>query len=150
MHISGWYDDEQAGAVMNYIGMTQKGATEEIRKNQKLLMGPWPHAVNSPGVLEQLILGPTAQIDLESYELRWFDHWLRDEDNAIMNDPPVRIFLMGRNEWQDHLDWPIPGTQFVRYYLNSKGRANSLFGDGSLDPQPPKNKVERPLYIRSG
>jgi putative CocE/NonD family hydrolase len=43
---------------------------------------------------------------------------------------------MGRNEWQDQSDWPIPGTQFVKYYLGSNGRANSLFGDGKLRLQP--------------
>jgi len=135
LHISGWYDDEQAGAVMNYIGMTRNGATEETRKSQKLVMGPWPHAVNSTRRLGAIDFGPTAQIDLEGYELRWFDHWLKGGDNTIMSESPVRLFLMGRNEWQDKPDWPIPGTQYVRYYLGSKGRANSLFGDGELDPQ---------------
>jgi uncharacterized protein len=138
LHISGWYDDEQAGALMNYIGMTRNGATEDVRKGQKLMMGPWPHAVNSGRHLGAIDFGPSAQIDLEGYELRWFDHWLKGEDIAIMKEAPVRIFLMGRNEWQEQPDWPIPGTQFVRYYLGSKGRANSLFGDGSLDPQPSK------------
>jgi uncharacterized protein len=136
LHVSGWYDDEQAGAVMNYIGMTQKGATAETRKNQKLLMGPWPHAVNSTRKLGAVDFGPTALIDLDGYELRWFDHWLKDADNGIMAEAPVRIFLMGRNEWQDRSDWPIRGTQFVKYYLNSKGRANSLFGDGTLTGEP--------------
>jgi putative CocE/NonD family hydrolase len=135
LHISGWYDDEQAGAVMNYIGMTRNGATEEIRKSQKLVMGPWPHAVNSARRLGAIDFGSTAQIDLEGYELRWFDHWLKGEENTIMNESQVQIFLMGRNEWQEQPDWPIPETQYVRYYLGSKGRANSLFGDGSLGPQ---------------
>jgi putative CocE/NonD family hydrolase len=136
LHVSGWYDDEQAGAVMNYIGMTRQGGSESARTNQKLLMGPWPHAVNSTRKLGAIDFGPTAQIDLEGYELRWFDRWLKDFSNGIMAEAPVRIFLMGRNEWQDRPDWPLPGTQLVRYYLNSKGRANTLFGDGSLDAQP--------------
>jgi putative CocE/NonD family hydrolase len=136
LHISGWYDDEQAGAVMNYVGMTQKGATLEARKNQKLLMGPWPHAVNSTRKLGAVDFGATALIDLDAYELRWFDRWLKGTDDGIMRESPVRIFLMGRNEWQDQPDWPIPGTQFVKYYLGSNGRANSLFGDGKLSLQP--------------
>ena len=39
LHISGWYDDEQVGTPLNFIGMTSKGATPEIRRQQKLLMG---------------------------------------------------------------------------------------------------------------
>jgi len=136
LHVSGWYDDEQAGAVMNYIGMTQKAMPPDVRKSQKLLMGPWPHAVNSTRKLGAVDFGPTALIDLDGYELRWFDHWLKDADNGIMAEAPVRIFVMGRNEWQDQVDWPIRGTQFVKYYLHSNGRANSLFGDGALTAQP--------------
>jgi uncharacterized protein len=121
--------------VMNYIGMTQKSATAEARKSQKLLMGPWPHAVNSTRKLGAVDFGPTALIDLDGYELRWFDHWLKAAENGIMAEAPVRIFVMGRNEWQDQADWPIRGTQFVKYYLSSNGRANSLFGDGTLSVQ---------------
>ena len=48
MHISGWYDDEQIGTPLNFIGMTTHGATEHAhRRNQKLLMGPWGHSLNA-------------------------------------------------------------------------------------------------------
>ncbi|MEK7405314.1 MAG: CocE/NonD family hydrolase, partial [Acidobacteriota bacterium] len=43
LHISGWYDDEQIGTPLNFIGMRTKGPTEEVRRSQKLLMGWWPH-----------------------------------------------------------------------------------------------------------
>ena len=66
LHISGWYDDEQVGTPLNYIGMTTKGATPEIRKNQKLLMGAWPHAVNSTSKLGDVDFGPSDQIDLDA------------------------------------------------------------------------------------
>ncbi|HXX77946.1 MAG TPA: CocE/NonD family hydrolase, partial [Ktedonobacteraceae bacterium] len=41
LHISGWYDDEQIGTPLNYIGMTARGATPAARDSQRLLMGPW-------------------------------------------------------------------------------------------------------------
>jgi putative CocE/NonD family hydrolase len=136
MHISGWYDDEQAGATMNYIGMTTKAASPELRHNQKLLMGPWPHAVNSTTHLGDIEFGPTAVIDLNLYELRWFDYWLKGIDTGIMQEPPVRIFVMGENKWHDEKEWPIARTKYVDYYLHSKGHANSLYGDGTLSPTP--------------
>jgi putative CocE/NonD family hydrolase len=144
MHISGWYDDEQAGALMNYIGMTTKGPAA-ARKKQKLLMGPWPHAINSTHTLGAIEFGPTGQIDLLGYELRWFDQWLKGIDSGIAGEPPVRIFVMGKNEWHDQSDWPIPGTQMVKYYLNSKGHSNSLYGVGMLTPQP-ANKQDPDTY----
>jgi putative CocE/NonD family hydrolase len=136
MNISGWYDDEQAGAPMNYIGMTTHGATPELRRSQKLLMGPWPHAVNSTQKLGEIDFGPTAVIDLNKYETRWFDYWLKGTDTGIMQEPPVRIFLMGKNAWQDENEWPIARTSFTKYYLHSHGRANSIYGDGTLSTLP--------------
>lgn len=145
LHISGWYDDEQAGAIMNYIGMTTKGPAE-ARTRQKLLMGPWPHAVNSTHKLGAIEFGAAGQIDLYGYELRWFDRWLKGIENGISIEPPVRIFLMGRNEWRDYPDWPQPGTQLVKYYLKSQGRANSLYGDGALSLQPSTDPPDRFSY----
>ena len=141
LHISGWYDDEQAGALMNYVGMTRDATTEDARKHQKLLMGPWPHAVNSTRKLGEIDFGPDALIDLETYELRWFDRWLKGTDNAFNNaydkEAPVRIFIMGANVWRDQTDWPLTGTQLVKYFLSGNGRANTLRGDGTLQTQPP-------------
>lgn len=137
LHISGWYDDEQIGTPLNYIGMTTKAATPKLRKNQKLLMGAWPHAVNSTSKLGEVDFGPSDQIDLDAYMLRWYDYWLKGKDTGIMAEPPVRIFLMGANEWTSENDWPIARTQWTNYYVHSNGRANSLSGDGSLTTAEP-------------
>lgn len=140
LHISGWYDDEQIGTPLNFIGMTTKGATPDIRRSQKLLMGPWPHAINSTSRLGEVDFGPTAIIDLNGYWLRWFDYWLKGVDNGVMREPSARIFVMGENRWVDESEWPIARTQWVKYYLHSRGRANSLFGDGSLSTALPDNQ----------
>ena len=57
LHISGWYDDEQLGTPLNFFGMTTRGPTE-VRGSQKLLMGPWPHAINSTTKLGEVELAP--------------------------------------------------------------------------------------------
>jgi putative CocE/NonD family hydrolase len=137
LHISGWYDDEQVGTPLNYIGMTTKGATPEIRKNQKLLMGAWPHAVDSTSKLGDVDFGPTDIIDLDAYMLRWFDYWLKGKDTGIMAEPPVRIFVMGSNEWTNENEWPMARTQWTNYYVHSAGRANTLSGDGTLSTAEP-------------
>ncbi len=76
-------------------------------------------------------------IDLNGYELRWFDHWLKGIDNGVMREPPVRIFVMGTNAWTNEHEWPIARTRWTKYYLHSRGRANSRFGDGTLSTRPP-------------
>ncbi len=44
---------------------------------------------------------------------------------------------MGLNEWRSASRWPLPETQFTRYYLHSDGQANSRFGTGTLSITPP-------------
>jgi putative CocE/NonD family hydrolase len=135
MHISGWYDDEQIGTPMNYIGMTQNAPSEEARKNQRLLMGPWGHGVNSTQKLGEVDFGRSALIELEGYVGKWLDSVLgRGTDDV----PPVRIFIMGPNEWRDESEWPLARTVFTDYFLHSAGNANSRFGDGFLSTDAPK------------
>lgn len=137
LHISGWYDDEQVGTPLNFMGMVREGRSPATRAAQKLLMGPWPHQVNRDTRLGAVDFGQEAVIDLRGYELRWFDHWLKGIDTGIMNEPPVRIFVMGANHWRDECEWPLARTFFTRFYLHSGGRANSRFGDGWLSLEPP-------------
>ena len=137
LNISGWYDDEQVGTPLNFVGVTTKGATAEIRRSQRLLIGPWPHAINSSTKLGQIDFGPTAVIDMNAYWLRWFDHWLKGVDNGLSREPPVRIFLMSENVWRDENEWPIARTQWTKYYLHSNGKANTLSGDGTLSTAIP-------------
>ncbi len=138
--ISGWYDDQQVGTPLNFIGMTAQGATEQVRRSQKLLIGPWPHAINSATKLGDVDFGPTAVIDMNGYWLRWFDFWLKGTDSGIMKEAPVRIFVMGENAWVNESEWPIARTQWTKYYLHSNGRANTLSGDGTLSVAEPASE----------
>jgi uncharacterized protein len=138
LHISGWYDDEQIGTPLNYIGMTTRGATTEARAKQRLLMGPWGHATNASSVLGSLDFGPHAIIDLLSEEARWYDYHLK---GVVVNvGAPVRLFVMGINEWRDEQEWPLTRTQWTPYYFHSQGQANSRSGDGSLSALLPEQE----------
>ncbi len=137
LHISGWYDDEQIGTPLNYIGMTTRGATPAARASQRLLMGPWGHVVNTVSKLGDVDFGPQALIDLRAEELRWFNRWLKAYTNISTpsEEFPVRIFVMGVNEW------PLARAQWTPFYLHSGGRANSRFGDGFLSTTKPENEL---------
>ena len=139
LNISGWYDDEQVGTPLNYIGVTTKGSLA-IRNSQKLLVGPWPHAINSTTKLGTVEFGPTAVIDMNAYWLRWFDQWLKGSDSGFMKEPPVRIFVMGENVWRDENEWPIARTQWTKYFLHSNGQANTLTGNGTLSSAEPASE----------
>ena len=76
-------------------------------------------------------------IDWDGYVCRWFDHYLKGIDNGVANDPPVFVFVMGRNRWHAEKDWPLPQTRWTNFYLHSGGKANSLDGDGTLSTTAP-------------
>jgi uncharacterized protein len=139
LHISGWYDDEQIGTPLNFIGMTTKGAPS-VRNNQKLLMGPWPHAINSKSKFGEVDFGPTAIINLNQTMLRWFDAWLKGTDNGVKSEAPVRIFVMGSNQWVDEREWPMARTRYTDFYLRGNGPANSLYGSGALSTDKPQSE----------
>ncbi len=138
LNIGGWYDVFQGGTVRNFLGMRSRGGSESARAGQLLIVGPWSHAVPFQNLVGGVDFGyQTSAIsaDIDGLQLRFFDRHLKgigDSDLA-----PVRIFVMGINRWREEKEWPIPGTEFRRYYLHSRGRANSMYGDGALSTQPP-------------
>ena len=130
LHVSGWYDDEEIGTPLNYAAMVAAG-----RQGQRLLMGPWGHAVNTTRTLGDVDFGPSALIDLDATVLAFLDEHLCGKKPAAP-PAPVRIFVMGANEWRDAGAWPPQDTAPFDLYLSSGGRANSLHGDGRLQAQP--------------
>lgn len=128
LHISGWYDDEQIGTPANFAAMVAAG-----RAGQRLLMGPWGHAVNTVRTLGEVDFGPDALIDMDAFTLAFLDEHVR----GIKPDPapaPVRIFVMGANEWRDEQAWPPASAPSTVFHLSSGGHANSRYGDGRLVP----------------
>ena len=135
LHVSGWYDDEQIGTPANYAAMVAAG-----RSGQRLLMGPWGHAVNTTRKLGEVDFGPDALIDLDARVLAYLDEHVRGIAPA---EPPapVRIFVMnagpqGAGEWRDEQSWPPADASQTVLHLSSDGRANSRFGDGRLVSAP--------------
>jgi putative CocE/NonD family hydrolase len=137
MHISGWYDDDIIGTHLNYVGMTTSKRNRKSHPFQKLIIGPWQHHVNSSRRLGEIDFGESALIDLQSLKLRWFDYWLKDENNGICDEPPVDIFVMGENVWRKEKEWPLKRTKNQEYYFHSNGKANTVSGDGLLDTTKP-------------
>jgi putative CocE/NonD family hydrolase len=133
----GWYDAYPGSTLRHWAAMTSQGKSEYARRHQKVLMGPWSHAAPESSRLGELDFGPAAHVQVPEVELRWFDHWLKGSDTGFMDEPPLQLFVMGENRWRGEHAWPLARTQFTPYYLHSQGRANSLFGDGTLSPEPP-------------
>ena len=138
-NLGGWYDIFLGGTIRNYLGMRENAATDEARRGQKLLIGPWQHSARGTSLVGSHYFGlasDSRSIDLDGIHFRWFDYWLKGIDDGIRDEPPVKIFVMGDNVWRDEQEWPLARAQSVKYYFHSEGKANSLNGNGTLTPQP--------------
>jgi hypothetical protein len=75
---------------------------------------------------KRLTLGPPIYLDRPVYQyawesLRWFDHWLKGAKNGVMDEKPVRLFIVGANSWKEADDWPLPETRWTPFYLHRGG-----------------------------
>jgi putative CocE/NonD family hydrolase len=128
--LGGWFDIFLMGTINGYTGMRNNGATAEARNGAKMIIGPWGHGpTQSFGGMD---FTPDAMLDMFQFHLRFYDFYLKGINTGIENEKPVKLFYMGVNKWRFEDDWPIPGTKFTEFYLESSGKANSVRGDGKI------------------
>jgi len=120
-NVGGWYDIFLRGTIDNFQAMRGHGLPS------KLLIGPWAHTSNTNPVGERNF-GYGAQLgfmdlrtDFLSLQLRWFDHWLKGIDTGLLEEPPVRIFVMGVDRWRDESAWPPHRAVETVWYLRTAG-----------------------------
>jgi putative CocE/NonD family hydrolase len=131
-HQSGWFDGDGIGSKLNYLAMRAEG-----NPNQKLVLGPWGHTDQATRHVGDRDFGAAALVDLRVAYLRWFDFWLKGNDNGVSREPLVSIFVMGSNRWLSGDVYPLPETRFEKWYLSCKKSAVSSKGDGKLTRDMP-------------
>ena len=139
--MGGWFDLYSADAFTNFNGIRKNGRTPEARQS-RLIVGPWPHALSTSSKTGDVDFGAGSLADLDGEETRWFDYWLKGIDNGIVDEPPLRLFIMGINEWRDEHEWPLARTDWQRWHLHSDGDANSVRGGGRLSIDTPTDEPE--------
>ncbi len=75
---------------------------------------------------KKLMVGPPLYLDRPWYQLhgealRWFDHWLKDNDTGFMDESPVQLFVPGTGQWRTAEDWPLPQTRWHEFLLHQDG-----------------------------
>jgi hypothetical protein len=75
---------------------------------------------------KKMTIGPPVYLDRPLYQyayesIRWFDHWLKGMDNGVMEEPPIKLFIVGTGEWQSAAEWPLPETRWTPFHLHEKG-----------------------------
>ncbi len=145
LHIAAWYDIFQGGSLHNYLGLKAGAATEEARKGQRLVVEIGGHSGDGRKIGE-VDFGPEAEksagetLGVDDITLRWYDYLFKGVRNDFATGKPVRIFVMGTDQWRAEEAWPPARAKSTRYFLHSKAGANSVSGDGSLSTAAPGNE----------
>ncbi len=148
LNVAAWYDIFLGGSLKNYVGLKKAGGSEAAKKGQRLLVYVGGHAGGSSSrKVGGVDFGEKLPIDEDEIMLRWYDWLLKGESNGVEKEKPVKIFVMGKNEWREEEDWPLARAKSARYYLHSAGSANGLGGNGSLTvTAPAEEKADQYVY----
>ena len=136
VYFGAWYDSYARATTENFIAFTK------LKKSpQRLIMGPWTHGIRADEEASgEAYFGPDAIDTYNSIRLRWFDTWLKGLDTGVMQEPPVRIFVMGGGSgrkfydvhglngridhgghWRTEKEWPLGRARNTPFYLHSAG-----------------------------
>jgi uncharacterized protein len=77
---------------------------------------------------------PRPYASYHDENVRWFDYWLKGIDTGIMDEPPIKIFVMGVNKWRFENEWPLERTQWAKLYLHPGGRLSTDSVAGTPKP----------------
>jgi uncharacterized protein len=128
--VAAWYDIFLGGSLRNYSGIKTHSGSEAARSGQHLLVVVGGHAGQGRKIGD-LDFGPeAARDDLGDITLAWYDFLFKGAQNEFAAKP-VKIFVLGSNQWREEEDWPLSRAQNTRYYLHAGKGANSLRGDAS-------------------
>jgi putative CocE/NonD family hydrolase len=101
MIVAGWADGYRNNTLRTF---------EQLRCPTRLVIGPWAHASTDISL-------PGPNIDLVPEMIRWWDRWLKDEDNGVDREPPIVLFAQRstrpgatrpemRGAWRHEPTWP--------------------------------------------
>ena len=115
---AGWYDLFLQWQLQDYQRLRAAG------QQPFLLIGPWFHG-EFPSFAASV-----------ADSLAWLNAQVKG-DSSSLRERPVRLFVMGANQWRDFADWPPPARS-ERWHLQPNG---ALAQDG-----PPASEPDRYRY----
>jgi putative CocE/NonD family hydrolase len=125
--VGGW-NDAYTNAIPRFLA--------NARGPRKGLIGPWSHNYPEVGT-------PGPAIGFLQETLRWFDHWLRDRETQIMQEPQLRVWMQewappsprhahrdGR--WVTEPAWPSPTIELRALPLGARGLGHADIADAAI------------------
>lgn len=116
-----------------------------------------PKFVREPFMIYERVKGPKKMVmfpagwldrPFSQYHdliLRWYDYWFKGINNGIMDEAPIKIFVMGENQYRNEYEWPLKRTKWTNFYLRTHGRL--LTEPETFGNIPPDGYVQEPLSV---
>ncbi len=147
-NLGAWYDIFLGGTLKNYVRLKTEAGTDAARRGQRLFVFVGGHAGwTQARKIGDVDFGEKAPFDIDELTLRWYDWLLKGEANGVEKEKPVKIFVMGKNEWREEDDWPLARAKNTKYYLHSAGAANGIASNGALSAVAPADeKADQYVY----
>lgn len=139
-----WFDVSTGPNLALFNHVRDNAKDKDVRDNQYLVIAPTLHCrftrATENTMVGELNVGD-ARLNYDDQIYGYFDRFLKGEQNTIMQTlPRVQYYTMGANKWQSSDTWPPEDAKMTTYFLQSDGRANSLYGDGTLQTAAPTEK----------
>jgi len=106
---SGWYGytiTHLTGAFRNYAGVN----------------GPKKMIISGPFFRGRDHFLALSWREYHELMITWYDFWLKGINTGIMDEPPIKIFVMGPNKYRYENEWPLARTKWTKLYLRPVGR----------------------------
>lgn len=129
---SGWFDTQLINSKLSYNELVRTG-----NQKLKLIIGPWGHTDKESLYNDGEYLGEAAD-DIHLYReyVRWFNYWLKNENNGIMEDPRVQLYARRSNRWHHDNSYPFNNTINLKMYLSSAAKADLKSNGGEITVDP--------------
>ena len=122
-HIGGWYD--------GYRNSLPR-MLENVKAPTKAMIGPWDHDFPHNAALK-------PQVEWRAEAVRWFDHWMKNIDTGILEEPDFAIYIRdyhppddsienisGFWRWED--SWPIKRIKNQTWYPKKNNSLSKVPG----------------------
>ncbi len=152
---TGFFDDDQPGALRYYRGYIAHAPDAEIAKSF-LVIGPWDHGGTQrpEKTIEGLAIPEVAVLDMDKLHADWYD-WLlgRAAQPSFLRDK-LAYFMLGADEWRyaPSLDAASSGKNLDFYLSAPEGTPENIYRSGMLErnapsAQPPAIVISDPREL---
>ncbi|ALO15464.1 Cocaine esterase [Salinivirga cyanobacteriivorans] len=134
--VSGWADG-YSNTIFRLL--------ENLKVPTKGLVGPWGHKYPHHG-------SPGPKIDFLDETRRWWDRWLKDEQNGIDKEPRLRVWMQDTvspisssrpGRWVGEKDYTTPNIHMQKYHL----KPATLDKSDKIDDFIPEMTIQSPLSV---